>query len=262
MPCLLLIGVRRDETGKKVAECLYAGWDGIELEKAADEAARSDKKWEGNRFYKTAFPFSSPMPIDRTPIQQSTPKFPERKKAELPKIADQPEWRQKLNAENLKNRIKATQVEVPPIPEHLKPKTKGGGATIVNDGKNVNLNPMGPTIAEFVSAGYDPRNYPPKGFAPKSTAEEVQAATEKWVAENAERAGGTPVDVKVVKTDTNPPAETNAEQPPAEPPVEKPPVEQPPVATEAQANPPAETNAETAADGNGQKTKKKKGSEN
>ena len=34
----------------------------------------------------------------------------------------------------------------------------------------------GPTVAEYVAAGYSPRSYPPGGYAPKSTAEEITAA--------------------------------------------------------------------------------------
>lgn len=34
----------------------------------------------------------------------------------------------------------------------------------------------GPTIAEFIAAGYPASNYPPKGYASKSTVEEIAAA--------------------------------------------------------------------------------------
>ena len=34
----------------------------------------------------------------------------------------------------------------------------------------------GPTVAEFVAAGYKASDYPPRGYAPRSTAEEVAAA--------------------------------------------------------------------------------------
>lgn len=34
----------------------------------------------------------------------------------------------------------------------------------------------GPTVAEFVQAGYDPNNYPPGGYSSKSTPEEIEAA--------------------------------------------------------------------------------------
>ena len=37
----------------------------------------------------------------------------------------------------------------------------------------------GPTISEYVAAGYDPKNYPPKGYASKSSDEEVKAFIEK-----------------------------------------------------------------------------------
>lgn len=34
----------------------------------------------------------------------------------------------------------------------------------------------GPTIEEFVAAGYDPKNYPPKGYLSRSSDEEIAAA--------------------------------------------------------------------------------------
>ena len=34
----------------------------------------------------------------------------------------------------------------------------------------------GPTVAEYVAAGYDPKNYPPKGYASKSDDKEIKAA--------------------------------------------------------------------------------------
>ena len=47
----------------------------------------------------------------------------------------------------------------------------------VDDGKHpVDPREDGPTIAEFVAAGYKASNYPPEGFASRSTAEEVSEA--------------------------------------------------------------------------------------
>lgn len=40
----------------------------------------------------------------------------------------------------------------------------------------LNLRDDGPTIAEFVAAGYSPSNYPPKGYASRSTPEEIEEA--------------------------------------------------------------------------------------
>ena len=34
----------------------------------------------------------------------------------------------------------------------------------------------GPTVEEYVKAGYDPKNYPPPGFTNKSTADEIAKA--------------------------------------------------------------------------------------
>ncbi len=41
---------------------------------------------------------------------------------------------------------------------------------------SVSLRANGPTIAEFVAAGYSARKYPPRGYASKSTPEEIAAA--------------------------------------------------------------------------------------
>jgi hypothetical protein len=40
--------------------------------------------------------------------------------------------------------------------------------------------PGGPTVAEFVAAGYNPANYPPLGYAPISSPEEVAAAVAEY----------------------------------------------------------------------------------
>lgn len=37
----------------------------------------------------------------------------------------------------------------------------------------------GPTISEYVAAGYDPKNYPPKGYASKSSEEEIKTFIDK-----------------------------------------------------------------------------------
>lgn len=43
----------------------------------------------------------------------------------------------------------------------------------------VELRQDGPTIAEYVAAGFDPSNYPPKGYASKSTEEEIELFKKK-----------------------------------------------------------------------------------
>jgi hypothetical protein len=47
----------------------------------------------------------------------------------------------------------------------------------------------GPTVAEFIAAGYDARNYPPSGYAAKSTQAEIDAAiTQQEEDKNREQA--------------------------------------------------------------------------
>jgi hypothetical protein len=48
----------------------------------------------------------------------------------------------------------------------------------------------GPTVAEFVEAGYDPRDYPPQGFASISSDEEINAATAELFKQHASDALG------------------------------------------------------------------------
>lgn len=48
------------------------------------------------------------------------------------------------------------------------------------------LRPDGPTVAEYVAAGYLASNYPPSGFVPRSTPEEIAAAI---AAQQGEAAG-------------------------------------------------------------------------
>src|SRR6267142_1991969 len=62
----------------------------------------------------------------------------------------------------------------------------GKDPNIINDAAEENaalgkveLKEDGPTIAEFMSAGYKASQYPPKGYAAKSSDEEVNAEIEK-----------------------------------------------------------------------------------
>lgn len=70
-------------------------------------------------------------------------------------------------------------VEVTPAEAtNLLRRGKGRLAT-ADDGVEVEaegLRTDGPTIAEFVAAGYPAANYPPAGYEPNSTAEEIAAA--------------------------------------------------------------------------------------
>lgn len=45
-----------------------------------------------------------------------------------------------------------------------------------DDGADGQLLDDGPTVEEFVAAGYPAANYPPKGYASRSTKEEIAAA--------------------------------------------------------------------------------------
>lgn len=58
-----------------------------------------------------------------------------------------------------------------------------------NDGE---LRQDGPTVAEFVEAGYLAKNYPPTGYASKSTKEEIAAAIDAQEKAEAIKALQTP----------------------------------------------------------------------
>ncbi|MCD5970769.1 HeH/LEM domain-containing protein [Pseudomonas quasicaspiana] len=47
---------------------------------------------------------------------------------------------------------------------------------IVTDGKSSSLREDGPTIGEFIAAGYKASNYPPEGYASRSSADEIAEA--------------------------------------------------------------------------------------
>lgn len=61
---------------------------------------------------------------------------------------------------------------------------KPEGTIIVNNEEEHNaalgivkeLKQDGPTVAEYVAAGYDPKGYPPKGYASKSSDKEIKEA--------------------------------------------------------------------------------------
>jgi hypothetical protein len=72
--------------------------------------------------------------------------------------------------------------------------TPGSAATIRHDG---------PTVSEWVAAGYFADNYPPEDYASKSTQEEIDAAVAKQTAARAALAQklGTPADEEVGDAD-------------------------------------------------------------
>ncbi|MCQ3000466.1 HeH/LEM domain-containing protein [Pseudomonas syringae] len=47
---------------------------------------------------------------------------------------------------------------------------------IVTNGKSSSLREDGPTIGEFIAAGYKASNYPPEGYASRSSADEIAEA--------------------------------------------------------------------------------------
>ena len=57
----------------------------------------------------------------------------------------------------------------------------------------------GPTVQEFVTAGYDPKNYPPQGFNSRSTPEEIAKAIAEY--EPAEFKGKTDAELLKAATD-------------------------------------------------------------
>jgi hypothetical protein len=79
MNALILIGVKKSKSGLQ-PESLYCGLDGVELEKAAtDAAATKEYVFIG----KIVNPSCTPMPIDPTPTTRTTPEF-NRPKAHKP----------------------------------------------------------------------------------------------------------------------------------------------------------------------------------
>ena len=56
-------------------------------------------------------------------------------------------------------------------------------------GKPPELKEDGPTIHEYVAAGYLAKNYPPKGYASKSSEEEIKIAVDEEVAAEAKSQG-------------------------------------------------------------------------
>jgi len=100
----------------------------------------------------------------------------------------------------------------------------------------------GPTIAEFVGAGYLAKNYPPKGYASRSTKKEIAAAiAEQDLA--AKGAGGAQTgksEGDSTETKVEPGVETKAE--PASPPPPPPPARRSRAANKA--SPAAQTKAE------------------
>lgn len=66
--------------------------------------------------------------------------------------------------------------QLPKLPVEELIRLQDLGAIIGTDG----LKDSGPTVAEYVQAGYDPANYPPEGYLAISTEDEVAAAVEAF----------------------------------------------------------------------------------
>lgn len=72
-------------------------------------------------------------------------------------------------------------------PKMLYPHGKDSAGTVVNNKDEENellgtpaaLKDDGPTVWEYVTAGYKASNYPPKGYASQSTEEEIKKAVDK-----------------------------------------------------------------------------------
>ncbi|MEM5429390.1 hypothetical protein [Cupriavidus oxalaticus] len=58
----------------------------------------------------------------------------------------------------------------------LNVQTPGDAPATTDQGEAPELRTDGPTVAEYVTAGYRAENYPPQGYASRSTDEEIKAA--------------------------------------------------------------------------------------
>ena len=83
--------------------------------------------------------------------------------------------------------MQVPQTAIPPLVVPAQPAAIDANGNPVNPGdsgqfvppSNVTLREDGPTVEEYVQAGYDPKNYPPQGYASRSTPEEIAAAIGK-----------------------------------------------------------------------------------
>lgn len=98
--------------------------------------------------------------------------------------------------------------------EHVVSRARGnalfanGLVKILEDEAGDWLRQDGPTVAEYVTAGYSAANYPPAGYASRSTADEIAEAIKQQEA-------GTPDQQQDVNTMTNPTGDTKAATAPA-----------------------------------------------
>jgi hypothetical protein len=140
----ILIGQKVTDAGI-VPVNLYTGLDGVAMEKAAAEALQQkDVKW--SRIERFNNPQGVPMPIDPTPITASTPIFTKPK----PVVYWQPPTEnplEKAARESAKKRLNSPKLDNGKLVE-----------------KETKL-PSGPTLEEFMAAGYPAEGYPPHGYS-------------------------------------------------------------------------------------------------
>lgn len=119
-----------------------------------------------------------------------TAKLPENVKAALDQLnpADDEDWTaggkpSMHRVETLIGTKDITRAELDAMfPDFKRPADHDAGGELKEDG---------PTVADYVKAGYLAKNYPPKGYASKSTAEEIAAAIKAEEDAAAAAGGGT-----------------------------------------------------------------------
>lgn len=161
MQAIVLLGARigkdGDESGKRIVECLYCGFDGVALSASHKVALESGKGYY--QFGKLTNPACTPLGVDTRPTIQTKPSFPRPKAFEAPAAKSTPTLVEKRDAatreENARKARLALSGGTPPLPPKL---TQGA------------LREDGPTLEEYVVAGHAPETYPPAGFAVKESA--------------------------------------------------------------------------------------------
>jgi hypothetical protein len=146
MQAFILIGSRFDN-GKPVVENIYTGLDGVALQEASDKAAESGRYIA---IGKIVNPSCTPMPITGVKTEVTTPAFPRSGGGVTPRVRQSPPHILARDAQEKRNR----ENRLNPTPVSVKADSSG-------------LRTDGPTMEEFIDAGYPPSRYPPVGWTEK-----------------------------------------------------------------------------------------------
>lgn len=164
MKPFVFLGYTRNEAGKESFEVVYIGFDGQAGQDEWNKVISEKKFTRGERHYLSG---GAPLPVVPSDMKGTTPKFAVTKPVKAPGVGSPPkhmaeaeEALRKQREEELNNRLRESRF----FTGDKNPGSASGEkepAAAAEGG----LKSGGPTLEEYIAAGYQPDTYPPSGYA-------------------------------------------------------------------------------------------------